>query len=376
MFPSTTIDHSLVATGCADPNVTPLMVTVGFAARVSTVVTLIVNRPLVISVSVVTVRRGPSLSVGVTSFNSDGNSDRSVTAPGMIVSSFDVVGMSSNVSQTVSSIPSTIVAVFAASPSMKKRDASISDSFNGSANFTRMLCNTFPTVFSAVASYASPSTTSTRLGGEVSTVNLWYWAPEIASESDRPVLEARSVAVTYQLTSPSAATAGSRATAFQPWLIATELATEAVTISPGSSNMSSWSASMWNLIWSSSTPDAESVTTTLAHTVVLLVDDLCTGDVIDTTGFVASITNASLISLAGLTSEYSRVTVSPSATLMIGRVDDVASLAPVVDVALPVVKVASKVCEVGVVSRNVNVKPTGSEGLLNVTEVVSLCSLR
>ena len=54
---------------------------------------------------------------------------------------------------------------------------------------------------------------------------------------------------------------------------------------------------------------------------------------IDTVGFVASTTTASLISFAGLASEYSRVTVSPSITLITGRGDDVALVAPVVDVA-------------------------------------------
>ena len=168
--PSTIIDHSFVSTGCADPNVTPFIVTVGAAVRVSTVVTLMVKRRFVIAVSVDTVSLGPRLSTGVISLSSEENSVISETAPGIIVINPGEVGISSNVSHTVSSISVTIVAVVAVFPSMKKRDASISEGFIGSVHFTRTLFSTFPIVFSAVASYASPRTTSTTPGGDVSTV--------------------------------------------------------------------------------------------------------------------------------------------------------------------------------------------------------------
>jgi len=170
VVPSTTIDHSFVSTACADPNVTPFIVTVGAAVRASTVVILMVKRRFVIAVSVDTVSLGSSLSPGIVSLSSEGNPVISETAPGIIVINRGEVGISSNVSHTVSSISVTIVAVVAAFPSMKKRYALISEALIGSVHFTRTLFSTFPMVFSAVASYASPRTTSTISGRDVSTV--------------------------------------------------------------------------------------------------------------------------------------------------------------------------------------------------------------
>ena len=203
-----------------------MIVTVGSAASVSTVDTFIVRRPFVIAVSVDTASLGPSLSIGIISLSGDGNSVRSDTAPALIVISLAVVGISSKVrytvlayefsSSSVRSGSSNITAEIAAWPLIIKRVSSISDSLIGSDHLIRTLFSTLSTIVSEVSSYAPPSTSSTTLGGAVSTVYLWNWSPAVASESDWRTFEARSVAVTYQFTSPSGLIAGSSATAFQP----------------------------------------------------------------------------------------------------------------------------------------------------------------
>ncbi len=154
VVPSTSVDHWFVPIGFAEPKVTPLIVTVGSSVIGSTVVTVMVKRPFVIALSVATVSLGPSLSTGIISFNSEGNSVLSATAPGKIVIRSGEVGMSSNVSQTVSFISSTIVAVLAVCPLMMKRDFSIKDSLMSSPHFTFTLFKTLSTVFSSVASQA------------------------------------------------------------------------------------------------------------------------------------------------------------------------------------------------------------------------------